>query len=314
MLCFRYENEDKTGFYPWKKQETALDRKKIIVTGCNGQLGRAVNTEFGGDDRYELVNTDVTADIRLDITDVDQVMTFVKDVKPYAVINCAAYTAVDRQEKDVDLSMKINAIGPRNLALAASGAGAKLVHISTDYVFPGVSDHPLTEFDPTGPASVYGKTKLAGEEFVKQFAERFYIIRTAWLYGDGHNFAKTMLKLSETHDELTVVDDQLGTPTSAKELARCIHSLLPGDNYGLFHGTCEGDTNWAVFAEEVLRLGGRDTRVKHVSTEEYAAMNPQSAPRPAYSILDNYMLRLTGGYRFADWHDAIAEYFKDGLK
>ncbi len=286
----------------------------MIVTGCNGQLGRAVNREFAEDDRYELINTDVTADIKLDITDVDQVLSFVRDNKPWAVFNCAAYTAVDKQEKDEDLAMKINALGPRNLAIAAREAGAKLVHISTDYVFPGVSDHPLREFDPVGPTSVYGKTKLAGEEFVKQFADRFYIIRTAWLYGDGHNFAKTMLKLSETHDELTVVSDQLGTPTSAKELARCIHSLADTDNYGLFHGTCEGDTNWAVFAEEVLRLAGKDTRVRHVTTEEYTGMNPGSARRPAYSILDNYMLRLTDGYRFADWRDAIEEYFRDGLK
>lgn len=292
-----------------------MDKKKIIVTGCNGQLGRAVNREFASDDRYELINTDVTADIKLDITDVDQVIAFVRENEPYAILNCAAYTAVDKQESDVELSMKINAIGPRNLAIAATDTGVKLVHVSTDYVFPGkMSERPLTEFDPVGPTSVYGKTKLAGEEFVKQFADRFYIIRTAWLYGDGHNFAKTMLKLAETHDELTVVSDQLGTPTSAKELARCIHALIPGDNYGLFHGTCEGDTNWADFAEEVLRLGGKQTKVRHVTTGEYTQMNPQSAPRPAYSILDNYMLRLTGSYEFADWHDAVKEYFEDDLK
>ena len=297
------------------KRRGSLEKKKIIVTGCNGQLGRAINREFAGDDGYELINTDVTADVKLDITDVDAVTDFVRKYEPYAVINCAAYTAVDRQENDRELSMKINAIGPRNLAIAAYETGAKLMHVSTDYVFSGeASDHPLTEFDPVGPASVYGKTKLAGEEFVKQFADRFYIIRTAWLYGDGHNFAKTMLKLAETHDELTVVSDQLGTPTSAKELARCIHALIPGDNYGLFHGTCEGDTNWAEFAEEVLRLGGKQTKVCHVTTEAYACMNPQSAPRPAYSILDNYMLRLTGSYEFADWHDAVKEYFEDGLK
>lgn len=291
-----------------------MSRKRIIVTGCNGQLGRAVNREFAEDDRYEFINTDVTADIKLDITDIDQVMAFVKENKPDAVFNCAAYTAVDKQEQDKDLAMKINAIGPRNLSIAANETGARLIHISTDYVFPGMSDHPLTEFDQVGPVSVYGKTKLAGEEFVKQFADRFYIIRTAWLYGDGHNFAKTMLKLAETHDELTVVSDQAGTPTSARELARCMHQLIDTDNYGLFHGTCEGDTNWASFAEEVLKLGGSSTKVRHVTTEEYTKMNPASAPRPAYSILDNYMLRLTGGYTFADWHDAIKEYFKDGLK
>lgn len=290
------------------------ERKKIIVTGCMGQLGKALNRVLAEDTGYELINTDVAADIKLDITDVDKVISFVRDVKPYAIVNCAAYTAVDRQESDQELSMKINAIGPRNLAIAASDAGAKLVHISTDYVFCGESDHPLTEFDPTGPVSVYGKTKLAGEGFVRDFADAWYMIRTAWLYGDGHNFVRTMLKLAETHDELTVVSDQLGTPTSAMELARCIRSLLPTDNYGLFHGTCEGDTNWAAFAEEIMKLGGKDTKVRHVTSAEYQEKNPQSAPRPAYSILDNYMLRLTDGYRFADWHDAIEEYFKDGLK
>ncbi|HCS00567.1 MAG TPA: dTDP-4-dehydrorhamnose reductase [Lachnospiraceae bacterium] len=291
-----------------------MEKKKIIVTGCNGQLGRAISRELAGDDRYELTGCDVTADVKLDITDTDEVMRFVEEISPEAIINCAAYTAVDRQETDSDLSMKINAIGPRNLAIAASRTGAKLVHISTDYVFSGeMSDHPRTEFDPVGPVSVYGRTKLAGEEFVKQFADRYFMIRTAWLYGDGHNFARTMLKLAETHDELTVVDDQLGTPTSAKELARCIHALLPTDNYGLFHGTCEGDTNWADFAERVLRLAGKETVVKHVSTEEYMKNNPGSARRPAYSILDNYMLRLTDAYTFADWETAIEEYFKDGL-
>ena len=296
------------------KRRGSLEKKKIIVTGCNGQLGRAINRELAGDDGYELINTDVTADVKLDITDVDVVTDFVRKYEPYAVINCAAYTAVDRQENDRELSMKINAIGPRNLAIAAHETGAKLMHVSTDYVFPGeASDHPLTEFDPVGPVSVYGRTKLAGEEFVKQFADRFFIIRTAWLYGDGHNFAKTMLKLSETHDELTVVDDQLGTPTSAAELARCIHALLPTESYGLYHGTCEGDTNWADFAKEVLRLAGKETVIKPVSTEEYMRNNPQSARRPAYSILDNYMLRLTGIYTFADWRDAVAEYMRDGV-
>lgn len=291
-----------------------MEKKRIIVTGCNGQLGRAISRELAGDDRYELTGCDVTADVKLDITDTDEVMRFVEEISPEAIINCAAYTAVDRQETDSDLSMKINAIGPRNLAIAASRTGAKLMHISTDYVFSGeMSDHPRTEFDPVGPVSVYGRTKLAGEEFVKQFADRYFMIRTAWLYGDGHNFARTMLELAETHDELTVVDDQLGTPTSAKELARCIHALLPTDNYGLFHGTCEGDTNWADFAERVLRLAGKETVVKHVSTEEYMKNNPGSARRPAYSILDNYMLRLTDAYTFADWETAIEEYFKDGL-
>ncbi|MCR5155735.1 MAG: dTDP-4-dehydrorhamnose reductase [Butyrivibrio sp.] len=288
--------------------------EKIIVTGCNGQLGRAINKELTSSDGYELINTDVFQGegiIPLDITDVDAVVKFVKESGASAIINCAAYTAVDKQESDIDLSYKINAIGPRNLAIAATEAGAKLVHVSTDYVFDGNGTRPYIEFDKTGPVSVYGKTKLAGEEMVKQFAKDFFIIRTAWLYGDGKNFVKTMLSLSEKYDEVSVVKDQLGTPTSTKELAKAIHHLVGTENYGVFHGTCEGDTNWADFTEEIFRLAGKSTKVNHVTTAEYTAKNPQAAPRPAYSILENYMLKLTSGYMFADWHDAIEDYIRE---
>ncbi len=284
------------------------------MTGCNGQLGRAINKELTSSDGYELINTDIFQGegiIPLDITDVDAVVKFVKESGASAIINCAAYTAVDKQESDIDLSYKINAIGPRNLAIAATEAGAKLVHVSTDYVFDGNGTRPYIEFDKTGPVSVYGKTKLAGEEMVKQFAKDFFIIRTAWLYGDGKNFVKTMLSLSEKYDEVSVVKDQLGTPTSTKELAKAIHHLVGTENYGVFHGTCEGDTNWADFTEEIFRLAGKSTRVNHVTTAEYTAKNPQAAPRPAYSILENYMLKLTSGYMFADWHDAIEDYIRE---
>ena len=289
--------------------------EKIIVTGCNGQLGRAINKELPGD-KYELINTDVFQGegiIPLDITNVDAVVDLARKTKASAIINCAAYTAVDKQESDIDLSYKINAIGPRNLAIAATEVGAKLVHVSTDYVFEGNGTRPYIEFDKTGPVSVYGKTKLAGEEMVKQFAKDFFIIRTAWLYGDGKNFVKTMLNLSEKYDEVSVVKDQLGTPTSTTELAKAIHFLLGTENYGVFHGTCEGDTNWADFTEEIFRIAGKSTRVNHVTTEEYTAKNPQAAPRPAYSILENYMFKLTSDFMFADWHYAIEEYLKEIL-
>lgn len=282
--------------------------KKIMVTGCNGQLGRAVNQQYAGSTEYELVNTDVG---ELDITNVDAVLGFVREVKPCAIINCAAYTNVDKCETDRDLAWKINAVGPRNLAIAASDIGAKLMHISTDYVFPGdVAERPLIEFDTPSPKSMYGATKLAGENFVKDFAEHYFIIRTAWLYGDGHNFAKTMLKLSETNDTIGVVMDQVGTPTSAVELAKAIHYLLPTENYGLFHGTCEGDTNWAEFAATVLKLAGKSTRIEPITSEEYKRRFPASASRPAYSILENYMLKLTTDFSFAPWQDAIEVYMK----
>ncbi len=289
--------------------------EKIIITGCNGQLGRAINKELAGSG-FELINTDVFEGegiTPLDITSVDAVVDLARSTKASAIINCAAYTAVDKQESDVDLSYKINAIGPRNLAIAATEVGARLVHVSTDYVFDGNGTRPYIEFDKTGPVSVYGKTKLAGEEMVKQFARNFYIVRTAWLYGDGKNFVKTMLGLSETHDELNVVCDQVGTPTSTKELAKAIHFLLGTDNYGIFHGTCEGNTNWADFTEEIFRIAGKNTKVNHVTTRQYQEMNPQAAPRPAYSILENYMLKLTSDFMFADWHDAISDYLKELL-
>ena len=174
--------------------------KKIIVTGSNGQLGRAVNELCSDSNQYELINTDFGIDgIRhLDITDLDAVLAICREIKPYAIINCAAHTNVDACEVQIDAAYRINAIGPRNLAVASSETGAKLVHISTDYVFAGDGDHPYTEFDKPAPKAMYGKTKLAGEDFVRQFAKNWFIIRTAWLYGDGKNFVRTMLNLSKT--------------------------------------------------------------------------------------------------------------------
>ncbi len=281
--------------------------KNIIVTGCRGQLGIAVNRLLGASEEYRLINTDVE---ELDITNVAEVLKLARDVKPYAIINCAAYTAVDAAESHLDLNYQINAIGPRNLAIAATDTGAKLVHISTDYVFPGNSEAPLTEFDPVGPQSVYGKTKLAGENFVKDFAKDYFIIRTAWLYGEGKNFVRTMLGLSEKFDEVSVVCDQFGSPTSTAELAKAIACLLPTDNYGLFHGTCEGSTSWDEFTREIFRLAGKTTKVNSVTTEEYTAAHPQSAKRPHYSILDNYMLRLTTDFRFKEWPEALDDYMQ----
>ena len=277
--------------------------KKIIVTGCNGQLGRAINKEFANDSQIEIVNTDVE---ELDITSIEAVMEFVEGVKPYAIINCAAHTGVDACETDADNAYRINAIGPRNLSIAAAKMDAKMIHISTDYVFEGNGIKPYTEFSPVNPQGMYGATKLAGENFVKEFATKYFIIRTAWLYGDGKNFVKTMLRLSETNDTVRVVGDQYGTPTSTKELAKMIACLLPTENYGLFHGTCEGSCSWADFAKEIFRLSGKTTKVEAITTAEY----PTPAVRPAYSVLDNYMLKLTTDFSFASWEDAIKEYLE----
>lgn len=283
--------------------------KRILVTGCNGQLGRAVNQVYAKEaaaGEVKLINTDVCD---LDITNIDDVMSMVKEKKPHVIINCAAHTNVNKCESDWDNAYRINAIGARNLSIAADRECAKLIHVSTDYVFDGEGDKPYTEFDETVPCGAYGKTKLEGEKFVRQFTNRFFIVRTAWLYGDGNNFVRTMLKLSETNEEVRVVSDQFGTPTSAMELARMIHFIEPTENYGVFHATCEGSCSWADFATEIFRMAGKDTLVKYITTAEY----PTPAKRPAYSVLDNYMLRLTTSYKMADWKEALAEYMNSGL-
>ena len=287
--------------------------KKILVTGCNGQLGRAIRKEYK-DAGVRFINTDVKESegiVALDISDINQVMELIKSEKPDVIINCAAHTNVDACETQWDLAYKINAIGPRNLSIAANEVNAKMIHVSTDYVFEGNGEMPYKEFDIPNPVSAYGKTKLEGEKFVQQFANKYFILRTAWLYGEGKKFVKTMLQLAETHDEVSVVCDQVGTPTSAVELAKMIHYLEETDNYGLFHATCEGDTNWAAFAEEIFKFAGKNVRVNHVTSEQYAQMNPASANRPAYSILDNYMLRLTSDYKMADWKEALKVYMKE---
>lgn len=289
--------------------------KKILLTGCNGQLGRAIRNEYG-QDNADFLLTDVIKDtnvVSLDITNIDAVLSMTREAKPDVIINCAAHTNVDKCEEQWDLAYQINAIGPRNLSIAAAELDAKLIHVSTDYVFEGNGSKPYTEFDVPNPVSAYGKTKLEGERYVREFARKYFIFRTAWLYGDGKNFVRTMLGLSETRDEVSVVCDQLGSPTSAVELAKAIRCFEATDNYGLFHATCEGNTNWAEFTEEIFAKTGKTTRVNRVTSAEYAAMNPASAKRPAYSILDNYMMKLTGGYRMADWQDALDTYLK-GLK
>ena len=288
-----------------------MSEKRILITGCNGQLGRALRAEYG--DTAAFINTDVAAGDRyqaLDITDIGAVLSFVREEKPHVIINCAAHTNVDACEQQWDAAYRINALGPRNLSIAATETDAKLIHISTDYVFEGNGVRPYTEFDEPNPVSAYGKTKLAGEQFVRDFARKYFIFRTAWLYGDGKNFVRTMLRLAENHDTVSVVNDQQGSPTSAAELARVIRHYEPTENYGIFHATCEGDTNWAEFARLIFEKAGKQTEVIPVTSEQYAKMNPASANRPAYSILDNYMMRLTDGYRMADWKYAFDEYLR----
>ena len=287
--------------------------KKILLTGALGQLGKAIQKEYKDGADFMLTDmADADGIVRLDISDMDAVSEAVKSFSPDLIINCAAYTNVDGCEKDEDTAYLANAVGPKNLSAAAAESGAALVHVSTDYVFRGDGSRPYVETDEPDPISAYGRTKLAGENFVREGCDRYYILRTAWLYGEGKNFVRTMLSLSKTHDEVSVVCDQRGTPTSAAELAAMIRFLSDRDAYGLYHATCEGDTNWADFTEEIFKMAGCLTRVRHVTSEEYARMNPASADRPKFSILENAALKAyTSEFSMARWEDALRAYLNE---
>ncbi|MBV1817949.1 dTDP-4-dehydrorhamnose reductase [Clostridium cochlearium] len=276
---------------------------KVLITGANGQLGRELTKQYKEKSNVELILTDV---VDLDITDVKAVYEFVNNHRPEVIINCAAHTAVDKCETDVDMAYKINTVGPKNLAAAANAIGAEIVQVSTDYVFDGEGDKQLTEFDKVNPQTVYGKTKLEGEKFVEKLNPKHYIVRTAWLYGDGNNFVKTMIKLSETNKTLKVVDDQRGTPTSTVDLSRVIIKLVENKNYGLFHCTCKGECTWYDLTKEIFRIKGIDIEVVPCTTEEF----PRPAKRPKYSTLRNYMLELTIGDITREWEESLEEYLK----
>lgn len=289
-----------------------MEMKKVLVTGCNGQLGRALNSILK-DTEIEVVNTDAD---KLDICNAEEVDRFVSEVKPDTIINCAAYTAVNKCETDAETAWRVNAYGPGNLAKAAEKTGAQIVQVSTDYVFNGSdfvsggkAERPYNEEDKPDPQSVYGKTKLEGEQAVIKNCSRYYIVRTAWLYGDGNNFVKTMLKLAGERDSITVVDDQWGTPTSALELARMILYIIPSGEYGIYHGTCEGETSWYGFACEIMKQAGKDVAVIPVKTSEYKT-EEKAAKRPAYSVLENKKLASIGKYRMKGWKEAFTEYMQ----
>ena len=278
--------------------------KKILITGSHGQMGRALNDFYGGSEAVRLINTDVD---ELNITDKQEVMEKIREIAPDIIINCAAHTQVDACETDEERAYQINAAGPYHLSLAANEVDAVLVHISSDYVFDGKKEGAYVEGDPYNPQSVYGKTKLEGEELVRKTAHRYFIVRTEWLYGEGRNFVNTMLKLSETNDSVRVVNDQYGGPTSAEEVVKVIDLLCHSEKYGTYHATCEGVCSWAEFTKKIFELCGKSTKVIQVTTEEYGA----AAKRPANSVLENKKLKETFGYQMADWEDALKKYLKD---
>ncbi len=283
--------------------------KRVFITGAAGQLGRSLDRLFKGLTGYELFRTDALSSEdgsieALDITEEAVVRTYVINIQPDIIINCAALTAVDLCETEQDKAYQINALGPRNLAVAAEEIGAKLIHISTDYVFDGQGSEPYTEEKIPNPISVYGKTKQAGDEFVQQNCTKYFILRTAWVYGEGKNFVRTMLRLADSGNRIKVVSDQYGSPTSSLELARVILFLMQTESYGVYHATCEGSTSWYEFARAIFREAGKEVEVEAIKTSEY----PTPAKRPMYSVLDKKALRERHGYVMKKWEDALREY------
>lgn len=281
---------------------------KILITGANGMLAKSVRKRL--EKGNELICTDV-AD--LDITDEKAVMEFVTNAKPDYIINCAAYTAVDKAEEAGEIVRKINADGPKNLAIAAKTVEAPLVHISTDYVFCGDLDieKEYKEEDEKHPVTAYGITKLEGEEKIKENTDKYYIFRTAWLYGDGNNFVRTMLKLGETKDEINVVADQHGSPTYAEDLANIIGEAIEKKiPYGIYHATNEGFTTWYDFTKAIFEYTGIICQVNPVTTEKYIEMMKiTQAKRPKNSQMSKEKL-LAQGIHVPEWEDALKRYLQ----
>lgn len=275
---------------------------KVLITGANGMLAKAVINELKEE---ELILTDV-AD--LDITNIDEVRKFVEENKPQYIINCAAYTAVDKAEEQEEIARKVNAIGPKNLAIVANEEDATLIHISTDYVFGGDKDieEDYFEMEEKSPNSVYGITKLQGEQEIVNSCFKYYIFRTAWLYGDGNNFVRTMLKLGKEKESINVVNDQHGSPTYAVDLASIIHQAIEKQiPYGIYHATNEGYTTWYEFTKQIFEKSGYTCKVNPVTSEEFAS----KAKRPKNSKLSKKKL-IDAGIEVPNYEDALDRYLK----
>lgn len=292
--------------------------ENIWIAGAQGQVGSTL-AHMLSDMRLNILLTDRE---EVDVTDMEAVRAYAEMYRPDVIINCAGVCGVDFCEKNSDLAYKVNAIGARNLSVAARSVHAKLVQISTDDIFDGKADAPYNEFSVPTPGSVYGKSKMAGEEFVRTIASRHLIIRSSWVYGNGENYVTSLLEKARGADEIEAAEDQFGSPTSAAELARAICRLLDADAYGLYHVVCRGVCSRKAFAERILELAGSRARVAGVKTcrtektadgegrAETGAGIPESG-RPAYAVLDNLMLRLDGIALPEDWESALEEYMRE---
>lgn len=277
--------------------------QKVWVCGANGQMGKAMNEMI---DRleFEMFNTDRED---LNITHIDEVINYGEIYRPDIIINCAGITSVEQCEKEPKEAFKVNALGARNLSIAAKKLNAKLVQISTDDVFDGRSELPYNEFDTTNPKTVYGKTKLAGEQYVKEFTQQHFIIRSTWVYGEGDNFVLNFLKMIETGEVVSVATDHFGSPTNANELAKFILHLIHTSEYGTYHATNKGVCSRYHFAKEILHIAKKQGKIKAVPKDESDFLTV----RPANAVLENFILSLTDIYDFPDWKQSLAQYLKE---
>ena len=276
---------------------------RILITGCNGQLGNEMQLLEKTNPQHTYFNTDVA---ELDITDQQAVETFVSENDIEGIVNCAAYTAVDKAEDNQELCRLLNTVAPGYLAAAVGKRGGWIIQVSTDYVFDGTKHTPYVETDPVCPNSVYGSTKLDGEESVLKACQNSMIIRTAWLYSTfGNNFVKTMIRLGQEKPELGVIFDQIGTPTYARDLAVAIFAAInQGVKPGIYHFSNEGVISWYDFTKAIHRIAGiKGCHVRPLHTEEY----PTPAARPQYSVLDKTKIKQTYGIEVPYWEESLEE-------
>ncbi|MGG1071858.1 dTDP-4-dehydrorhamnose reductase [Priestia megaterium] len=278
--------------------------QKVLITGANGQLGKEL-VELFTEKGFEVHGFGRD---KMDITNQAQVQEMISTLKPNIVLHSAAHTKVDLAESEPEQAFSINAYGTRNVAVAAEAVGAKLVYVSTDYVFDGTTDEPYSEFSPTSPLGVYGKSKLAGEQFVRDLHSRFFIVRTSWVYGKyGTNFVKTMLKLGEEKKELSVVSDQIGCPTYTLDLAHVILELIDTEKYGMYHVSNSGSCSWYEFAKEIFKISKMEVQVKPCTTADFI----RPAKRPKYSVLDNLSVKLNNFKEPRSWKSGLREFLEN---
>ena len=275
---------------------------KVLITGSGGMLAHDLIQVLN--EQHEVI---APGEEQLDITDRERVSCIVRELLPDLVVNCAAYTQVDKAEEESEKAFLVNGIGVQNLALACHEVRIPLCHISTDYVFNGENDTPYTPFDNTDPINTYGNSKLAGERFIQWIMNAFYIVRTSWLYGKrGTSFVSTIMRIAKEQREIRVVQDQKGSPTSTVTLSRAIQRLIETGAYGIYHVTdlTAGGISWHEFAEEIVKVSGLTTRVIPITTEEF----PRPAKRPKYSVLDVSIFSLVTGDSLPEWRKALRDF------